>query len=70
MSNEDYNPKSIDSKLTSIEAKVDMLVERRLDHEARLVSMAERITKLEQFRWYLAGAVAALVALAKYLKLF
>lgn len=66
---DNYNQYSVDSKLTSIEGKVDTLIERRLDHEVRLVALALRIEKLENFRWYLAGAFGVLLILAKYLKL-
>lgn len=69
MSNDDYNSNSIDSKLTRIEGKIDTLTEKRLDHEARILALVDRVTKLENFRWYLAGAFLMLGLFAKYLKL-
>ena len=61
MSNEDYNPKSIDATLARIEEKVDQLIEFRLEHE-------KRISKLEQFRWWAAGVFAAVMAFFEFRK--
>lgn len=50
--NHDYNPNSVDSKLTSIETKLDQALAAREDHEKRLIN-------LERWRYYILGAVAA-----------
>ena len=51
------DPPSIEVQLAIINTKLDVLIEQRLDHEGRL-------RRLEQFKWVMVGAAAAVGGIA------
>jgi hypothetical protein len=60
MSNDEYNPRSIDAMLSSIDSNVQLLLKHKNDHE-------RRISFLENWRWAVVGAGAAVSWLVSHL---